>query len=328
MTALGRAHGAVQDALAVLPGGVRYLLGRLLVAVLVLFVVLSVMFAAIAVTPDPPKTVQEALAGAESPPGSPRDADTPLVERYVGFVTGYATLDWGTNSIGEPYTQVVWQRLAVSTVVLAPALVATSIVGVLFGLYSAFNPESVADRTIRTVAYVGFAVPSFFLAQLTIFYGIELFHWRGLFYDEDVSLWTVQNVRQLAIPSVVLAVGILGIQLRQIRNQTLHYSTSEFVKLARAKGGGFRTVGRHILRVAALPILSLFLSELLGILLLVLVAIEYLFVVPGIGAFLLEAAQANEAQPVMAATVVTVIVSIGGRFVEDVAALVLEPRTD
>jgi len=307
---------------------------RLGFAVLVLWLVLSILFAALVLTPTLPEGFGQ--TPPEPDPGSPRDDGTPLGERYLTFLERYATLDWGaetSRSIGAdsatttPYENVVVDKLAITTVMLLPAVVLTTLVGVITGLYVGLNPGSTPDRVARTVSYIGFAVPGFFLGIVVTYYGIFDFGWRKVWYDPERSLWTVYNFRRLALPSAVMAVGILGVQLRQVRSEASSLRGEEFVKLVRAKGGGFRTVGRHVLRVSLLPVLSLFLSELLGLLLLAVIAVELVFKVPGYGTMLLTAALGKEVDPIMAVTIVTVAVALAGRLLEDALAHALDPRS-
>jgi peptide/nickel transport system permease protein len=306
---------------------------RLGFAVLVLWLVLSLLFAALVITPNPPQTFGQEPPEADA--GSPRDDGTPLVERYGNFMERYVTLEWGAESArtvgdetaGAPYENVVANKLAITTVMLLPAVVLTTLVGVVAGLYVGLNPGSKPDRVVRTVSYLGFAVPGFFLGIVVTYYGIFDFGWRNVWYDPERSLWTVYNVRRLLLPSTVMAVGILGVQLRQVRSEATSLRGEEFVKLVRAKGGGFRTVGRHVLRVSLLPVLSLFLSELLGLLLLSVIAVELVFNVPGYGTMLLDAALGKDTDPIMAVTVVTVGVGLGGRLLEDALQHLLDPRS-
>jgi len=307
---------------------------RLGFAVLVLWFVLSLLFGALVFTPNPPQAFGQDPPEPEA--GSPRDGGTPLVERYTNFMERYVTLDWGAEFSrgisGEPtrtpYENVVVNRLAITTVMLLPAIVLTTLVGVVAGLYVGLNPGSMPDRIVRMVSYLGFAIPGFFLGIVITYYGIFDFGWRNVWYDTNRSLWTVYNVRRLALPSAVMAVGILGVQLRQVRSEASSLRSEEFVKLVRAKGGGFRTVGRHVFRVSVLPVLSLFLSELLGLLLLGVIAVELVFNVPGYGTMLLEAALGKDTDPIMAVTIVTVGVGLGGRLLEDALQHVLDPRSN
>jgi peptide/nickel transport system permease protein len=305
---------------------------RLGFAAIVLYLVVSLLFVAIAFSPNPPDSRAEAMAGSGPPEGSPRDASTPLVDRYTSFVGDYLTLNWGEKTTGAtettPYTTIVWNHLGVTAVMLLPAVVLTTVVGVTLGLYAGLNPHSPLERVARVTSYLGFAIPGFFLGIVIIYYGILHIGWEAPTYDPEWTLWSVYNFKRLILPSGVLAFGILGVQLRQVRTETLRHQSDEFVKLVRAKGGGFRTVGRHVLRVTVLPILSLFLSELLGLLLLSIIALEMVFGVPGYGRFLLSAAAGGEPQPVMAAAIVTVGLAIGSRLLEDLAYVVLEPRDD
>lgn len=304
-------------------------------ALLVVWLVLSMLFVAILQTAPPEQRNPFTGGTAERPDDASilavvHDDSRPLHDRYRAWMERYLTLDWGTtespNGETTPYEQAVVERLAISAVVLLPALLLTGAVSVVAGVYGGLNPGSNPDRVARIAAYLGFAVPSFFLGVVITYFGIFEFQWRNVWYEPKKSLWTVHNLRRLALPSAVLAVAIMGVQLRQVRSAALQHRTAGFVRLVRAKGGGVRTVGRHVFRVTLLPVVSALLSELLGLLLLAVIAVEMVFKVPGYGNMLLAAAYSREPDPIVAVTLVTVAIAVGGRLLEDGLAHTLDPR--
>ncbi len=308
---------------------------RLGFALLVVCLVLSVLFVAVLQTPPPEQRNPLAQADVERPDDAGilavvHDDSRPLHDRYRAWMERYLTLDWGTtttpNGDTVSYERAVLDRLAVTAVVLLPALLLTGAVSVVAGLYGGLNPGSNPDRVARIAAYLGFAVPSFFLGIVITYFGIFEFQWRNVWYDPERGLLTVHNLRRLVLPSAVLAVAIMGVQLRQVRSATLQHRSSAFVRLVRAKGGGVRTVGRHVFRVTLVPVASALLSELLGLLLLAVIAVEMVFKVPGYGNMLLAAAYSREPDPIVAVTLVTVAIAIGSRLLEDGLAHTLDPR--
>jgi peptide/nickel transport system permease protein len=309
---------------------------RLGFAALVLWFVLSLLFVAMLWAPSPDERNPLTDTEAEGLDDDRilvviHDDSLSLIDRYWAWMERYLTLDWGEtvrNDEVVSYERLVLNRLAVTTVLLLPAVLLTGLVGVVAGLYAGLNPGSDPDRVARTVAYLGFAIPSFFLGIVVTYYGIYEFDWRKIWYDPERTLWSVYNFKRLALPSAVLAVGILGVQLRQVRSAALQYRTAPFVRLVRAKGGGFRTVARHVFRVTLLPVVSAFLSELLGLLLLSVIAVEMVFQVPGYGVYLLDAAYSRQPDPIVAVTLVTVGIAVTGRLIEDSLATVLDPRVD
>ncbi len=297
-------------------------------AVLTVVLVLTVMFLIVALVPDPPNSRAEVMmeAGEEPPTGSPRDADTSIVVRWFNWMVRYATLDWGTYN-GEPVTDAILESLAVTSVYVVPAVVLAMVVGALVGYHAALKRDTAFDRVERILAYVLFAVPGFFIGEAVLLYYLESGTWVP-WYDPELGLWTAYNFKRLAVPGAVLATGMMAVVSRHARAESLKYVSKDFVKLARAQGAGAVTIARHILPNAAVTVTTLFFAELIGVLFLSIIAIEEVFQLPGFGQLLMVAAHDRIPGLVIGVTVVATLIGIGGNFLGDVLALLIDPRVD
>jgi len=243
----------------------------------------------------------------------------------------YATLDW---SYGDPgplendvsTTTQVGDALKLTLTYLLPALGVAYVVGLLVGLQAALRHDTLADRAGRLVAYLGFAIPSFFLAILVLYGLLNHLEWLYPYLDSERDTWSVYNLKRLVAPSAVVAVGMAAVQIRHVRSESVKYVHEDFVKLVRAQGASTWTVARHVARNAATNLVSLFVSDLLGVVLLSVIAVEVVFDIPGFGNLLLEAANEQDPELVMGVTVVTVAVGIGGNLLQDVVARSFDPR--
>ncbi|PSQ15152.1 hypothetical protein BRD00_15495 [Halobacteriales archaeon QS_8_69_26] len=295
-----------------------------------MYLVLTVMFFLVAFFPDLPGSMGEAMMDSGPPDGSPRDSDTPLTERYVTWLVKYTTLDWSYGSggpmAGESTTTKVWNALKLTLTYLLPALGVAYVVGLLVGLHAALRHDTLADRAGRLLAYVGFAIPSFFLAIMVLYTLLSQIGWLYPYFDPERDVWSAYNIQRLVAPSAVVAVGMVAVQIRHVRSESVKYVNEDFVKLVRAQGASTWSVGRHIARNAATNLVSLFVSDLLGVVLLSVIAVEVVFDLPGFGNLLLEAASDRDPELVMGVTVVTVAVGIGGNLLQDVVARSFDPR--
>jgi len=307
---------------------VRYLARRLTFAGLATLLVVSVMFVVVAFFPDPPNSL---FAQATPPlPGSPRDPSTPLWKRYLTWVVKYATLDWGYTSGGTPGRRSVTSLLASSLLVTAvyaiPALIVAGVAGTLVGMHAALHRETTIDRVERLLAYVAFGIPGFFLGAVSLYYSIQFLNWYDAFFSASRPLFDPGNLASLVLPSAVLATSVLAVGIRQVRSESAKYLREDFVKLVRAQGGSSWLVGRYVLKNAMAPLVSSMFSELLGIVLLSVIAIEVVFDLPGYGDLLIAAARDRDPALVMAVTMVTVLLGIGGIVVQDVVSVLVDPR--
>lgn len=314
--------------------GVAFVVRRGVWAAATLLAALAATFALVALTPDPNAAlVAFAAAAGGGDAGSAvsayeaaRNLDEPAVRRFVGFVRGAVTLDLGRSlSSGEPVRAILAERVLVSLAYVVPAAVASIGAGVLVGAATALRDSSLADRLTGAAAYLGLSVPNFWLAALAGAYLAAALGARGSF-DPEAGLLASPNVQYLAIAAAVLSTTMFAAQLRYTQAEMGAFADAEFVRLVRAKGGDTRRVARHILRNAAPPLVSLFVTELLATLFVAVVVVESVLGIPGVGAALLEAVSARDLPLVMGVTLFVVAVGVFARFVQDVLRATLDPR--
>lgn len=293
---------------------------RLALAAVTVLVVLTVMFVVTAFFPDPPNSLFE----PDTPPdGSPRDATTPLVVRYGIWLVKFATLDWSYTD--QPVTARVLGALGVTATYLLPALLVSYVGGVLVGTRAALSEGRPFDTVSRAAAYLGFAVPAFFVAAVGwLLFGFET-GWI-IRYDTDRPHLSTYNLLRLLGPVAIMTLTTTAIQIRHARSEILGQLREEYVKLARSQGASERALGRYALRNAAATILALLVSELLGTVLLSALAVEIIWRVPGFGRLLLVAAQDRAPPLVLGATFVTVVVGVTAALLRDAVVTLLDPR--
>jgi peptide/nickel transport system permease protein len=323
-------------------------------AVFAVFLVTSLVFAFVAATADPFTGQLARLAALESAeedtPVKQTDAwerlieyrqqrnlDEPIGERYVDWLGDIATLDLGTAfgttrtgvmfgqsySGGTPVTSLVGSAVSRTLAYLLPAIVFSVVGGVALGVYTATRQHTLTDRLGTAVAHLGFSLPNFWLAQVVVLSGLGA---GGLLSGApgraNGLLYTV------VLPAAVLGTSLLAGQLRYARAQSLEYIDAEFIKLVRAKGAGSRRIARHLLRNAAVPLLSLFFADMLGIVVLNVFVIEYVFGIQGLGGLSLVAIQSRDMPVILGTTMVIVLVGVLGNFVQDIVSLVVDPRIE
>jgi peptide/nickel transport system permease protein len=176
------------------------------------------------------------------------------------------------------------------------------------------------DWSSRVGVYVLLGVPAF----MTIYYlrfvsGTQLIAVQGL-QIRFPELGT-QTVAILAV-----AFGLLAGQVRFVRGAVLDEVGNEFVKLLRAKGSTPRTLARHLLRNAAIPIISLSVAEMLGVLMLNIYVIESVLGIPGLAEASLRAVRRPDIRLAIWTTMVLVFIGLVGNLIQDVLYGYLDPR--
>lgn len=301
------------------------------VAVVALF---TGMFALVMLTKDPneilisfanPTNAEEAVQSYRETRGRNR----PLWRQWVDWMVGYATLDWGYSfSQGRPVVDVVKDATLVTAVYVVPAVVVSTLASTAMGYYSAVRSRSTAESALRIVVYACAAVPAFLIAVVSLRLLISEQQWYTAFYDAEASPFARRNLETLVIPCLVLALALFGAQARYVRSQSLKYAGTEVTKLVRSKGAADRRVGRHVLRNAALPVISSTFTELLAVFTLSVFVIEIVFDIPGIGLMGYEAINDRDLGLVFGTMLVPILLGLLGNLLQDVAYAYLDPRID
>lgn len=320
-------------------------------AVLSLFIIVTIAFMFIALTEDPNvgSVAYNAQNTGEDPEAAveayrtARNLNDPVLERYTSWMVNIATLDWGLSySTGQPVLDLLGDRLPFTLLYLVPAMVLSLLIGVSVGLYSALNQHSFADKLATATAYFSLGAPNFWLAQILFILAITQFElvpylymppdfdiWGGslaLPLLPDVPLIKGKVLKYYTLPVVTLTTVLLAGQLRYARAESLEYVDAEFVKIAKAKGAGPIRVAVHILRNAAIPLVALFFTDMLSVLVLNIFVIEFAFSIPGFAAVSMAAIEARDMPLILGMTMVIAIVGVAGNFLQDMAYTVLDPR--
>lgn len=320
-----------------------YVVRRTLWTVLAAYLVLSGAFFLFAYTPDPNEQLVAFGAGmgaalsGEDPTEAQEEAlqayrearnyDEPVLDRYADWMIGYATLNWGYSfAHGEPVSDLIADRLPVTLVYLIPGILLALVLGLAVGLYAAIHRAGPVDRLGTTTAYVGVGLPHFFLAELLIVIAIGELGWYGALWDDRYGLWTQENLTALTLPMLVVAANLFAVQVRYVRSEALEYVPADFVKRLRASGASSWTIARHVLRNAAMPLVSLFFTETLTVLFVTVYVIEVVFALPGLGELAYEAIFDRDVGLILATTLIPVMVALVGNLIQDVAYTALDPR--
>jgi peptide/nickel transport system permease protein len=258
--------------------------------------------------------------------------DRPLPEQLLVYAGHVLRGDFGQSFVhGRPVLAVVVERLPATLLLMATALAVSSVAGVLLGVATARYADGVGDVTLRMLAVVGFAMPSFWLAQLaalTLAFGTGLFPVQGI--TDARHTWTgwrhaADVLHHLALPALVLAAGELALTTRLVRVGLRQALTTDYVRAARARGLPERAVIRHALRNALLPVVTV-IGGRVGMLCTGAALVETVFAWPGLGQLMLSAIQTRDTPVLLALFVLVSLAVIAANVLTDVAYLWLDPR--
>lgn len=218
------------------------------------------------------------------------------------------------------------QRIPVSMELGLLAMAISVIVGIPVGVIAALRQDSVADYLTRGGVVLFLAMPSFWTAIIVLQLGRVWFQWAPPFRYEDLWVDPVQNLYIMATPALILGINLAAIQARFTRAQLLEVLRQDYIRTARAKGlSGGTVIVKHALRNSLIPVLTVIGLQLAGVVTGTII-LEQIFLIPGIGRYLITAATRADYPIVQAVTLLLAVVVISVNLVIDISYGFLDPR--
>ena len=309
----------------------RFVLGRLIQACGVLFVVSVITFVLIHAAPGGPAILlqpdltREQMRELRAELG----LEDPLPVQYGRWLGNLAQGRLGRSlSQGLPVTTLIGDRLPATLILSGAALLLTLVLGIPLGVLSAVKRNGLLDYLVTGLAFLGMSVPVFWFGTiLIIIFSVEL----GLLpsagmYTLGEPFSVADRLRYLIMPTAVLSIANLAEITRYTSSSMLGTLTEDYVRTARAKGLAERAVLlRHALRAALVPIVTV-----VGLLLPRLVAgaaiTEAIFAWPGMGRLAVDAAVQRDYPLIMGITLMISAIVVLSNLVVDVIYGWIDPR--
>lgn len=311
----------------------QYMLKRLLLAIPTVFGAVTLVFfamqmapgdpAALFIPPDLPPARAEEL---EKQINAKYGFDDPVYVQYGNYLERLVQLDLGESlregrSVGDDLRRRVPHTLRLGLV----ALVVSAVLGIAIGVLSAIYRGTWIDNLSMLLALLGVSLPSFWLALMLILLFAVRIPWLPPSGLGD-SAWSVDGIKHMVLPVIVLALGGTGALARYTRSSMLEVINLDYVRTARAKGlAGRVVITRHALRNALIPIVTI-LGLNFGFVLSGAVIVETVFAWPGIGRYLIEGVNGRDFPVVQATVLLIAIAFVLGNLVTDLMLVYIDPR--
>ena len=259
--------------------------------------------------------------------------DQPLPVQLLLYVRNVLKGDLGFSFYyKQPVLTVILDRVPATLLLMAPAIVFSAFVGVLFGILSSRKPYSLSDNAISTFSLFGYCVPAFWLGQmLMVIFSINL-GWlpsqglRTLGTDMEGIPAFLDRISHLLLPVAALAIRHVAVNTRMMRSSMLEVSHEDYVTVARAKGLGEKEViVRHMLPNALLPVVTIIGVDV-GFLFTGSVLVETVFGWPGIGRLMYESIVKRDYPVLMGNFLITTVLVVVVNLAVDLIYVWLDPR--
>lgn len=246
--------------------------------------------------------------------------DQPLLVRYGKYMWELFTKgEMGKSWVMQTSVKKNFiQRLPNTLLLTAMALLLTSVVGIVAGVFAAVNQNSAGDRITMILAMLIISLPNFFLSLICqIFICLKL-KW--------LPVAGAGSFRHFILPSIMLAASRVAGQIRLTRSSMLDVLGQDYIRTAYAKGcSKLRVVSYHALRNGLLPVIT-GIGNQVGGLVAGAVTVETIFAIPGVGSMLVNAVRSNDIPEVMGPIIfISLLVCVVNLLVDFLYAVV-DPR--
>lgn len=258
---------------------IRYLAGRVVQGLIVIFGVTVAVFVTTRLIGDPVNFILPLSASLEQRARLRADLgfDQSILVQFMEYISNVVRLDFGTSTkfTNQDTLDIVLRFLPRTLQLVTAGMIIAFSVSIVLGMLAAIRPGKVTDKILVTLSLFGLSMPQFFLAQMLI----VIFSVRLGLVDIGPGPWT-----HLILPSVAIALPAIGRLAMTVRSAMIDELNSQYVKTARAKGlRRRRVIAVHALRNAAIPFVTLAGWELIRALAGFTVVVEGVFGVNGLG---------------------------------------------
>ncbi len=259
----------------------------------------------------------------------------PLLEQYFDWLSRMIRLDFGysMSSDARPVIDKILERLPLTLSMNVISLALTLIIALPIGIISAYKQGTFIDKFLTLLVFLGFAMPSFWLALLCmIYFGIELawFPISGLTsfnYDTLSNFDKFKDIAwHLTMPILIGTIGSIAGASRFARSSMLEVLRQDYILTARAKGlSETKILFHHAFRNALLPIITLLGLSIPG-LIGGSVIIESIFALPGLGQLFYSGVMSRDYPLIMGNLVIGAFLTLVGNLLADVSYALADPR--
>lgn len=310
----------------------RFVLGRVVSSLAVLFLVATLTYFLVQIAPGgvsilmDPNLPTEEVARLERVLG----LDQPPHVQYLAWLRNLVQGDLGASLTygGRPVVDMITERILPTIYLGVAAFAITVLVGVPVGILSARHQNTVLDQVVSFLSFLGLATPNFWLGiMLIVLFAVRL-GWlptSGIGpTGPDFDL--LQSLKHLVMPAVVLGTSSVAALVRFTRSSWLEVVRLDYVRTAQSKGLTTAAVDRrHVLKNALIPVVTV-----LGVQLPRIVSgsavVETLFGWPGLGQLAVDAALRRDAPLILGVTIFVSVMVIASNLLVDMMYPLLDPR--
>ncbi len=302
---------------------IRYILRRVLISIVTLFVIVFVLFLMLKLMPGTPFNDEKLTEAQRAQIYAAYGLDKPVLQQFFIYVANMIKGDFGISYAIQrnmPVSALVGPRIGVSFGLGIGACVIGTIFGLILGIVAALNRNHFWDSFATILSVIGVSIPSFVICLLLlILFGVQM----------PVLPVIYNNARPVAssiIPMIAMSFGVVANVARFTRSEMIEVLGSEYILLAQAKGiSQRRLIWMHAIRNCLIPVITVLGPIIVGLMTGSMV-IEKICAIPGLGSLLVKAIEVRDYNVILAISFLYSALYIFVMLLIDVLYGIIDPR--
>lgn len=299
----------------------KYIVKRLLLAVITIFVVATLTFFLMNAVPGGPYEAEKAISPqAKAALEAKFGLDQPLGIQYVTYMKNLLKGDFGPSlkQRGREVKDIIFSKFPVSAKLGGISVLVALCIGIPLGCLAALNRGKLLDNIIIVVATCGIAVPSFVICSVTMyFFGAKL----NLLPTVGITSW-----KHYILPVFALSFYPTAYIARLMRSSMLDVLSQDYMRTAKAKGvSQFKMLFKHALRNSILPVVT-YVGPMMAYTLTGSFIVEKIFTIPGLGGEFVSSITNRDYMMIMGTTIFLATLMITVNVLVDIVYKIIDPR--
>ena len=298
-----------------------YILKRILLAALTVWVVITVTFFVMRAVPGGPFLGEKAIsAAAEEALMAKYGLDKPLMQQYGTYLKDIVTkFDFGPSLKlrGRNVIDIIGDGLAVSARLGVIAAGIALAVGVVLGSVAALRRNKLVDKIIMVITTACISMPSFIMGTLLLLtFALKL----------QILPANGETAKGLILPIITLSLSPMANITRLTRSSMLDVLSQDYIRTARAKGvPQIKIIFGHALKNSLIPVITYF-GPMLAYIVTGSLVVEQIFAVPGIGRYFVSSITGRDYPLIMGTTIILATLIVVSNLISDVLYKIVDPR--
>lgn len=309
----------------------RYLIKRTFSALVVVWIVATLVFFMLRAVPGDPIAAMLFDVGDPAAAEELRQKyglDKPVHIQYLKWLGHILRGDFGSSIYGSriPVSQIILEALPRTISIASLSFFIAIFIAVPAGIIAAIRKNSGLDHSMTLLAFLGLSMPDFWLAILLIIVFAANLHWLPAIGYVPISQGVWPWLKHLILPSIAAGTAFSAIIARMIRSSMLEVIKTDYIQVARSKGLRKKTITLvHALPNALIPVVTV-MGIAFALLMSTTVVIENVFSIKGIGRVLIQGILNRDYPVVQGAIMVVAVIFIATNLLVDLLYTVIDPR--